>query len=332
MRHLSTSDSNVENMQQKIAITLGEPAGIGVELVTQLALKQQLNNCIIIGDLPLIQHHINKHQLPLTVNTNKKKHHRIDCHHIALKEKVTLGQLKVQNAPYVLELLDHAARGCMNGTYAAMVTCPLHKGIINDSGLTFTGHTEYLAQLSGTKNVVMMLLNQYMRVALATTHMPLKEVAKHITEKNLTTVLDVLIKDMQTKFGISNPKIAVCGLNPHAGEDGHLGIEELEIINPLIKGYQAKGQLIFGSIPADTLFTKDKLKNYDAVLAMYHDQGLAPLKYAGFGKSVNITLGLPFIRTSVDHGTALDIAGENKANSDSLFEAIKLTRELLNNG
>ena len=319
-------------MSKKIAITLGEPAGIGTELVIQLAHKRQLDNCIIIGDQSLLQQHIHKHQLLLTINSSKDNHYRIDCHHIPLKDTVQLGQLNVNNAPYVLELLDYAAQGCMDGIYSAMVTCPLHKGIINDSGLTFTGHTEYLAQLSDTENVVMMLLNQYMRVALVTTHMPLKEVAKHITEKNLTTVLDILIADMQKKFGIQAPKIAVCGLNPHAGEDGHLGMEEIEIINPLIKKYQAKGQQISGSIPADTLFTTEKLKNYDAVLAMYHDQGLAPLKYAGFGKSVNITLGLPFIRTSVDHGTALDIAGKNVANSNSLFEAIKLTRELVSHG
>lgn len=319
-------------MLQKIAITLGEPAGIGVELVTQLALKGQLDNCIIIGDEFLLKQHINTHQLPLSVNKVKANCQNLSCHHIPLNAKVEMGQLNVENAPYVLDLLDHAANGCMNGSYAAMVTCPLHKGIINDSGLSFTGHTEYLAQLSDTKHVVMMLLNSYMRVALVTTHMPLKTVAEHITEQNLTTVLDILLSDMKSKFGLTQPKIAVCGLNPHAGEDGHLGMEEIEIINPLIKKYQANGHKVSGSIPADTLFTKDKLNNYDAVLAMYHDQGLTPLKYAGFGKSVNITLGLPFIRTSVDHGTALDIAGKNQANSDSLFEAIKLTKELIKNG
>ena len=171
-----------------------------------------------------------------------------------------------------------------------------------------------------------------MRVALATTHLPLKHVAKHITEDNLTQVLQILIADMQQKFGIKQPKIAVCGLNPHAGEDGHLGMEEIETINPVIEKFQQFGHKVYGSIPADTLFTSEKLKNYDAVLAMYHDQGLAPLKYAGFGQSVNITLGLPFIRTSVDHGTALDIAGKNLANADSLHQALKLTRELVNNG
>jgi 4-hydroxythreonine-4-phosphate dehydrogenase len=298
-----------------IAITLGEPAGIGTELVIDLANQGQLEDCVVIGDLNLLQ------QLP----------NSIQVQHIPTHTKVKLGTLNVKNSDYVLELLNTAANGCMHGKYSAMVTCPLHKGIINDSGLKFTGHTEYLAELSQTKKVVMMLLNQYMRVALVTTHMPLKEVAQNITPENIREVMDILINDMQSKFGIAKPKIAVCGLNPHAGEDGHLGMEEIEIINPLIKSYQDNGHNIIGAIPADTLFTTEKLNGIDAVLAMYHDQGLAPLKYAGFGKSVNITLGLPFIRTSVDHGTALDIAGQNIASSDSLLEAIKLTRELIKN-
>lgn len=313
---------------KKIAITLGEPAGISVELITKIAMIGQLKNCIVIGDQNLILQHIDQFNLPLTVNNIDSKNN-IDCHHIATKKSVKLGQLNVDNSQYVLDLLNTAANGCMNGNYSAMVTCPLHKGIINDSGLKFTGHTEYLAALSHTENVVMMLLNEHMRVALATTHIPLKDVALHITGQSLTTTLDIVIKDMQTKFGINNPKIAVCGLNPHAGEDGYLGMEEIDTINPVIKEFQQAGKQVFGSIPADTLFTVEKLKNYDAVLAMYHDQGLAPLKYAGFGKSVNITLGLPFIRTSVDHGTALDIAGKNLASADSLLEAIKLTRELI---
>jgi len=313
---------------KKIAITLGEPSGISVELITKIAMLGQLENCVVIGDQNLIQQNIDQFNLPLTVNSNDSKNN-IDCYHIATKQPVQLGHLNADNSQYVLDLLDTAAKGCMNGHYSAMVTCPLHKGIINDSGLNFTGHTEYLAGLSDTKNVVMMLLNEHMRVALATTHIPLKDVASHITEQSLTTSLDIVIKDMQLKFGINSPKIAVCGLNPHAGEDGYLGMEEIDTINPVIKAFKQNGHNVFGSIPADTLFTVDKLKNYDAVLAMYHDQGLAPLKYAGFGKSVNITLGLPFIRTSVDHGTALDIAGKGLASADSLLEAIKLTRELI---
>ena len=311
-----------------MAITLGEPAGISVELITKIALLGQLENCVVIGDKNLILQYIDQFKLPLTVNNNDSKYN-IDCYHIATKNPVELGQLDVDNAQYVLDLLITAAQGCIDGRYSAMITCPLHKGIINDSGLEFTGHTEYLAKLSDTDNVVMMLLNQHMRVALATTHIPLKDVANNITKQSLTTTLNIVINDMQSKFGIKNPKIAVCGLNPHAGEDGYLGTEEIDTINPVIQTFQQNGKLVYGSIPADTLFTVDKLKNYDAVLAMYHDQGLAPLKYAGFGKSVNITLGLPFIRTSVDHGTALDIAGKGLACADSLLEAIKLTRELI---
>lgn len=303
-------------MSKKIAITLGDPAGIGAELVLQLAQLEQLKDCVIVGDKNLL----------------KGLSKSIECRHIPTLEKVELGKLNVNNSAYVLQLLDVAAKGCMDGEFSAMLTCPLHKGIINDSGFAFSGHTEYLANLSQTSNVVMMLLNQYMRVALVTTHLPLKDVASEITTENLTTTLEILIKDMESKFAIKNPKIAVCGLNPHAGEDGHLGMEEIEIINPVICDFQKQGYRVFGSIPADTLFTTDKLKNIDAVLAMYHDQGLAPLKYAGFGKSVNITLGLPFIRTSVDHGTALDIAGKNLASVDSLYEALKLTRELVANG
>lgn len=306
-------------MSKKIAITLGEPAGIGAELILDLAKSNQLENCVIIGDKTLIK------ELPSS----------IECIHIPTKEKVELGILNVNNSRYVLDLLDTAANGCISGKFSAMVTCPLHKGIINDSVLLnsakFTGHTEYLAELSNTDNVVMMLLNKHMRVALATTHLALKDVANEITPEGLTTTLTILIKDMQCKFGINDPRIAVCGLNPHAGEDGHLGAEEIKIINPVINQFQEQGHKVFGSIPADTLFTTNQLTKYDAVLAMYHDQGLAPLKYAGFGKSVNITLGLPFIRTSVDHGTALDIAGKNLASSDSLLEAIKLTKELVAN-
>jgi 4-hydroxythreonine-4-phosphate dehydrogenase len=327
-------------MSKKIAITLGEPAGIGVELVCKLALSNELDQCVIIGDESLLVTHISNNRLPLVVNQTKSGYASLECKHIALKDQVQLGQLNVNNASYVLELLDHAAHGCMQKKYAAMVTCPLHKGIINDAKVVnndnkspkFTGHTEYLAALSHTDKVVMMLLNKHMRVALATTHLPLKDVASAINKAGLRTTLDILIRDMQSKFSIKQPKIAVCGLNPHAGEEGHLGMEEIEIINPLIAEFQAQGHHVYGAIPADTLFTSEKLKNYDAILAMYHDQGLAPLKYAGFGQSVNITLGLPFIRTSVDHGTALDIAGKNIASADSLLAAIKLTRELINHG
>lgn len=312
-----------------IAITLGEPAGIGAELICKLAINDKLQNCTVIGDKNLLLDHLEKFNLPIAINQTVDNKYRIDCHHIPVNHAVKLGELNQKNSQYVIELLDHAAHGCLQRKYSAMVTCPLHKGIINDSGLDFSGHTEYLAGLSHTDNVVMMLLNEHMRVALATTHLPLKDVADQITKESLTITLNIMIKDMQLKFGIKKPKIAVCGLNPHAGEDGYLGMEEIDTINPVIQHFKKQGHKVYGSIPADTLFTTEKLKNYDAVLAMYHDQGLAPLKYAGFGKSVNITLGLPFIRTSVDHGTALDIAGQNIASADSLHEAIKLTQHLV---
>ncbi len=319
-------------MAKKIAITLGEPAGIGVELVCKLCLQENLRDCIVLGDIDLLTAHIKQNHLAIVINQSKRHHKTLNCLPISLKAKAKAGTLNKNNAAYVLQLLDQAANGCLKGEFSAMLTCPLHKGIINDAGFAnFTGHTEYLAQLSQTKKVVMMLLNQHMRVALLTTHLPLKEVAAQVNTTNLSQTLHILIQDMQQKFALKNPKIAVCGLNPHAGEDGHLGTEEIEIINPVIKQFQ-KNHAVFGAIPADTLFTKDKLKNYDAVLAMYHDQGLAPLKYAGFGQSVNLTLGLPFIRTSVDHGTALDIAGKNCARIDSLVAALKLTRELVNHG
>lgn len=312
----------------KIAITLGEPAGIGVELVCKLAIKHQLKDCIVIGDENLIHRHIDKHRLSLTVNEVEDGVPHLNCHHIHVHDFVEFGKLNPNNSRYVLSLLDEAANGCMEGRYSAMVTCPLHKGVINDAGIAFSGHTEYLAELSETPKVVMMLLNEHMKVALATTHMPLKEVSSHITYDSLKEVIQILHKDMQHKFSLSNPRLAVCGLNPHAGEDGHLGMEEIEVIEPLLKELTQQGMNLQGPIPADSLFTKDKLKYYDAVLAMYHDQGLTPLKYAGFGESVNLTMGLPFIRTSVDHGTALDIAGQNIASESSLSAAIETARQM----
>lgn len=299
-----------------IAITVGEPAGIGVELVAQLADRQELDDCVLIGDESFISAHIPQAQ-------------QLNIHHVPLARPVTLGRLDVANAGYVLNTIKAATMGCLSGQFSAMVTCPIHKGIINDAGITFSGHTEYLAELTGTRQVVMMLLNQVMRVALVTTHLPLKDVSAQITPELLSTVTTILNQDMQDKFGIAQPHIGVCGLNPHAGEDGHLGNEELEVIIPTLDALREQGLHLSGPIPADTLFTPNKVKQFDAILAMYHDQGLAPLKYAGFGESVNITLGLPVIRTSVDHGTALDIAGQGKADAGSLRAALKLARECI---
>lgn len=300
-----------------LAITVGEPAGIGPELVAQLHKKQLLNNCEIIGDKNLLRAHCQQ----LEINTENLR-----ISHVPLNANNTQGQLNPANAPYVLETIRLAAEGCIKGYYKAMVTAPIHKGIINDAGIDFSGHTEFLAEISGVKKVVMMLLNQHMRVALATTHIPLKEVANQITKDLLSETIEILYNDLQEKFAIRKPRIAVCGLNPHAGENGYLGQEEINIIEPTIDKMQKTNKNISGPIPADSLFTPERLKQYDAILAMYHDQGLTPLKYSGFGQSVNITLGLPFVRTSVDHGTALDIAGKNMADTGSFEAALELAR------
>ncbi len=296
-----------------IAITLGEPAGIGIELVVQLAENNELNDCVLIGDENWI-----RQSLP--------SHCDVSVEHIPMVKPSQFGQLNPLNSNYVLATIKAATLGCMSGAYQAMVTCPIHKGIINDAGIHFSGHTEYLAELTKTPKVVMMLLNDVMKVALVTTHIPLKDVSDHVTDTEIKQVIQILNTDMVSKFAVEEPQIGVCGLNPHAGENGHLGREELDTIIPALDDLRQEGLHLHGPIPADTLFTPEKVKQYDAILAMYHDQGLAPLKYAGFGESVNITLGLPIIRTSVDHGTALDIAGQGIANASSLRAALKLAR------
>jgi 4-hydroxythreonine-4-phosphate dehydrogenase len=243
---------------------------------------------------------------------------------VPLVSAVTAGRLDRANAAYVLRTLEVAVDGCMDGRFHAMVTAPVHKGIINDAGTAFTGHTEYLAQRTHTAHVVMMLVGGGLRVALATTHVAVKDIARHITSVSLEQTLRVLECDLTTRFGIAAPRIAVAGLNPHAGESGHLGREEIEIIIPLLEKLRNAGMRITGPLPADTLFTPKRLRDFDCVLAMYHDQGLPVLKYASFGGGVNVTLGLPLIRTSVDHGTALDLAGTGKADAGSLRAAIEM--------
>jgi 4-hydroxythreonine-4-phosphate dehydrogenase len=236
------------------------------------------------------------------------------------------------NAQSQLKALQRAVKGCLSGEFAALVTGPMHKGIINDAGIPFTGHTEYLAELTRTDNVVMMLAapdsSQQLRVALATTHLPLSQVSQAITQNSLKEIISILNHDLKKHFGIPHPRILICGLNPHAGEDGHLGTEEITTITPVIKELVKQGLDLTGPLPADTVFTEPYLKRADAVLAMYHDQGLPVLKHVGFGKAVNVTLGLPIIRTSVDHGTAFDLAGTGKANSGSLNAAINMASEM----
>ena len=247
---------------------------------------------------------------------------------VPLAAAVNAGRLDRANAAYVLQTLEVAADGCMSGRFGAMVTAPVHKGVINDAGIAFTGHTEFLAARMRAPHVVMMLVGGGLRVALATTHLAVKDIAEHITSESLEQTLCVLERDLKQRFGLAQPRIAVAGLNPHAGESGHLGREEIDIIIPLIARLRAQGMHLTGPLPADTLFNPERLREFDCVLAMYHDQGLPVLKYASFGSGVNVTLGLPIVRTSVDHGTALDLAGTARADAGSLRTAIALAAAL----
>ncbi|OQX01172.1 MAG: 4-hydroxythreonine-4-phosphate dehydrogenase PdxA [Thiothrix lacustris] len=320
----------------RIAITAGEPAGIGADIIITL-LQQQAwaADLVVIADPNVLQDRAKQLGLPLTLRTYTPEVAQAPCAAgecfilpIACAAPVETGVLNPANAEYVLATLRRAALGCLSGEFAAMVTAPLHKGVINDAGVPFTGHTEFLAELTHAPLPVMMLTAGTLRVALATTHLPLNKVSENITASVLEDVLTILHHDLQTKFGIAQPHILVCGLNPHAGEGGHLGMEEIEVITPTLQRLRARGLNLTGPLPADTLFTPRHLQGADAVLAMYHDQGLPVLKYAGFGKAINITLGLPIIRTSVDHGTALDLAGTGKAETGSLREAITLAVQL----
>ncbi|MEI7841204.1 MAG: 4-hydroxythreonine-4-phosphate dehydrogenase PdxA [Methylococcaceae bacterium] len=317
-------------MLPRIALTAGEPAGIGADLCIQLA-QQILPACelVVLADAALLQQRAKQLNLPLTLHHFDPQKPRLilpPSHltilPIALKVPVEAGVLNHENSEYVLELLDRATHGCLNKTFAAMVTAPVHKGVINEAGFAFTGHTEHIALQTGG-HPVMMLATEGLRVALVTTHLPLSQVSAAITPERLETVIRILHHDLQTRFHIPQPKILVCGLNPHAGESGYLGREEIDIINPILEKCRAEGMDLDGALPADTLFTNKYLQNADAVLAMYHDQGLPVLKYKGFGNAVNITLGLPIVRTSVDHGTALDLAGTGTADLGSLHYAVK---------
>lgn len=313
----------------RIALTPGEPAGIGPDLVITLAQEAQQHEIVVIADPELLQgrakvlgmkirlRQVNFAEPPCPLAAGE-----LAVYPVALAEPACAGVLNVRNAPYILHTLDVAIEGCANGNFAALVTGPVHKSVINDAGIAFSGHTEYLAEKTATDKVVMMLATEGLRVALATTHLPLKDVAAAINAHELTQVIRILQHDMQVQFGIAQPRILVCGLNPHAGEGGHLGREEIDIIEPVLHALRAEGMNLIGPLPADTLFTPKYLERADAVLAMYHDQGLPVLKYKGFGQAVNVTLGLPIIRTSVDHGTALDLAATGKADLGSLRTAL----------
>ena len=318
-----------------LALTAGEPAGIGPDLCVLLAQKPLASPLVAIADRALLAARAEQLRVPLRLQEFTPL--QIQPHqpgtlcvmHHALATPARAGILNPANSAYVLDTLKSALMGCLNGTFDAMVTAPVHKGVINDAGLAFTGHTEFLAQLTGTSHVVMMLVGGGMRVALATTHLALKNVAAAITRDSLTQTLQILRHDLQARFGIPEPHILVAGLNPHAGESGHLGREEIDIIMPTLDALRAQGMRLTGPLPADTLFNPATLKGADCVLAMYHDQGLPVLKYASFGSGVNVTLGLPIIRTSVDHGTALDLAGTGQIDSGSLLAAINMALEMV---
>lgn len=315
----------------RVIITPGEPAGVGPDLVIQLAQYNWPAELVVCASPELLQQRA--HQLGLPLQLRDYQPDSVICPQragsltilpIALAETVIPGTLNPGNSRYVLQTLARASDGCLSDEFAALITGPVHKGIINDAGIAFTGHTEFFADRSACKRVVMMLATAGLRVALATTHLPLKEVSGAITETCLHEVIHILHHDLQTKFGIAQPRILVCGLNPHAGESGHMGREEIETIIPALDALRDEGIQLMGPLPADTLFQPKYLEQADAVLAMYHDQGLPVLKYQGFGQAVNITLGLPFIRTSVDHGTALDLAGQGKADAGSFITALNL--------
>ena len=324
-------------MTQRLIITSGEPAGIGPDLVLQLAQKAWPIELVVIADKTLLQHRAKLLGLNvdfIEYDANKpaqpSKALQMVIEEIKTPQPVVDGQLNPANAEYVIKMLKRAIQGCMHNEFAGMVTGPVHKGVINEAGLPFTGHTELLAEDSNTKQVVMMLATPGLRVALATTHLPLADVPKTITQTLLTDVLTITNDSLKHQFGIENPHILVTGLNPHAGESGHMGREEIDVIEPVLEKLSSQMNLS-GPLPADTLFTPKYLQQADAVLAMYHDQGLPVLKHMGFGNAVNITLGLPFIRTSVDHGTALDLAGTGKADVRSFEYAIEVALQMAQN-
>jgi 4-hydroxythreonine-4-phosphate dehydrogenase len=314
----------------RLALTTGEPAGIGPEIslkAAEIFLKKNLDVEInLIGDKSLF--------------TNKL-HERLTIDHVPLKEKVIAGQLDKANASYVLNTLDQAIEGCISGDYQAMVTAPVQKSIISESGINFTGHTEYLAEKCGVPLVVMMLcgrsvfkselLPEMLRVALVTTHIPLQDVSSHLSIDLLQKTIEIIGKDLKHRFGINQPRIYISGLNPHAGESGHMGREEIDIIIPAMRLMEKKGYSLVGPLAGDTIFSPNHLQKADVILAMYHDQGLAPFKFATFGEGVNVTLGLPIIRTSVDHGTALNLAGKNMADVTSMLAALQMANLMARN-
>lgn len=326
------------NHKAVIALTPGEPAGIGPDLCLQLAAKHADSKLVVFADPELLEArqqllntHVKLHRIQLGDLQNglaDSPDNQLNILPVPLNTAVTPGKLDKANASYVLDTLTSAVNACQSGLCDALVTAPVHKGIINDAGISFSGHTEFLAEQVGAYPV-MMLACPGLRVALATTHLPLSQVSAAISKQSLLQIIRIIDNDMKLRFGISKPRIFVCGLNPHAGEGGHLGREEIEVIGPALEQLREAGIDLIGPLSADTLFTPKYLNEADVVLAMFHDQGLPVLKHMGFGNAVNVTLGLPLIRTSVDHGTALELAGSGKADTGSLQYAIETAREMI---
>ncbi|WED22150.1 4-hydroxythreonine-4-phosphate dehydrogenase PdxA [Vibrio sp. JC009] len=324
---------------RRIIVTAGEPAGIGPDLVLALSAHDWTHQIVVCADKNMLAEradalgiHVELIDYNTATELAPQKAGSLLVDHIEADGNVVAGQLNESNGLYVLKTLERATQGCMSGEFDAVVTGPVHKGVINRAGVTFSGHTEFFAEKSDTPLVVMMLATEGLRTALVTTHIPLNQVSKAVTEERLESIIRILYSDLVTKFAIKNPNIYVCGLNPHAGEDGVLGREEIETITPTLEKLKASdGMNLIGPLPADTIFNEKYLQDADAVLGMYHDQVLPVLKYKGFGRSVNITLGLPFIRTSVDHGTALELAGTGKADTGSFQTALQYAIDLVEN-
>ena len=324
-------------MTKRIAITPGEPAGIGPDLTINIAQQSWPIQIVVVASKALLEERAKQLNLPLELieycaadESIPQAKNTLTILDVPLSQPSIAGTLDTNNGAYVVETLKIASDKNMSGEFDAVVTGPVHKGLINKAGIPFSGHTEYFAHQANCSDVVMMLATTGLRVALVTTHIPLAYVSKAITYERLQKVTRILHQDLKSKFGIESPRIYACGINPHAGEDGHLGREEIEVMEPAFEELRAEGLNIIGPLPADTIFQEKYLADADAILTMYHDQGLPVLKYKGFGSSVNITLGLPFIRTSVDHGTALELAGTGQADSGSMMEAIKSAISLAN--
>ncbi|HLB55735.1 MAG TPA: 4-hydroxythreonine-4-phosphate dehydrogenase PdxA [Coxiellaceae bacterium] len=315
-------------MKNPIALTLGEPAGIGPDIILKLWQEKPdlflSEKIIIVGNKKLLR----DRAALLNISCDLDLLNIVD---IPLSEKVIPGQLNKKNAAFIIEMLTYVAKNAVEKKFSAIVTAPIHKGILNDAGFDIKGHTDFFSRYTKSKTV-MMLMTDKLKVALLTDHVALRNVSDLITENNLSDCLDIIIDNFKNKLKINDPRILICGLNPHAGENGYLGLEEKEIIIPVVKKYREKGFKIMGPIGADVAFTKNYSEKTDVVLAMYHDQGLPVVKYSGFDDAINVTLGLPFVRTSVDHGTALDIAGTGKANTMSLYHAIKFAKQITDNG